>query len=146
MALSNYHVYGGFDVKKRRLIVQRVVKDLRGVKFDALAVRGVSGLLLAPIVAHLLKKHVIVVRKSKNVEESHTNVMVESPITTGTYVVFDDFMASGVTMKTIIDMVKKECPGLTLVGGYCWRPRYTFKTGAAKFNVPDLNKGVGGNE
>lgn len=132
MALSTYHVYGSFDKTKRREIVARVVQELGPVNFDALAVRGVSGLILAPIVAYLLDKHVIVVRKPKAEERSHATTTVESLIETGTYVIFDDFVATGDTARAIRDRITAACPRLVCVGGYVWRPASQFSTTIAK--------------
>ena len=140
MALSGYHVYGSFDKERRKTIVATVVRELKGVDFDALAVRGVSGLIMAPIVAYLLNKHVIVVRKEKTEEFSHASQRVESPIATGKYIVFDDFTGSGKTAKEIMKQVGISCPSLVCVGGYCWAPSRRF---SANLKVPVLNKGEG---
>lgn len=137
MALSTYHTYGSFNKEKRRKIVAKIVKELRNVEFDALAVRGVSGLIMAPIVAYLLNKHVIVVRKPKDVERSHANEIVESPITTGDYVIFDDFVGSGETAREIQRQIRGTCPLLVCVGGYVWVPDRRF--GSSVLNVKDLN-------
>lgn len=139
MALSNYHVYGSFDKDKRKTIVAKVIRELRHIDFDALAVRGVSGLIMAPIVAYLLNKHVIVVRKPKSEEHSHADMLVESPITTGKYVIFDDFVASGNTASEIHKQIKIACPDLVCVGGYVWRPDSHFK-GASVKDIKGLNK------
>lgn len=142
MALSNYHIYGSFDKEKRRKIAKRVVKELKNVEFDALAVRGVSGLIMAPIIAYLLNKHVIVVRKPKSEEHSHANVLVESPIDSGTYIVFDDFVSCGTTAHTIMNEIKKHLPKMKCVGGYCWAPARTFEHHSfTEEGVISLNKG-----
>ena len=140
MGLSSYHVHGSFDKKKRKEIVARVVKELRDVDFDALAVRGVSGLILAPIVAYLLDKYVIVVRKPS--VNSHASESVESPITAGKYVIFDDFVSSGATARAIKEEIDKNYPSLVCVGGYVWLAKRCFdQVGTRDMKVKDLNAG-----
>lgn len=136
MSLSSYHVYGSFDKAKRKTIVSRVVKELRDVDFDAFAVRGVSGLIMAPIVAYLLDKHVIVVRKPKTEEYSHASQLVEVPITEGKYIVFDDFTGSGATAREIMERVRLACPKMECVGGYVWCPDRRFSD---NLKIPVLN-------
>lgn len=135
MSLSGYHSSGSFDVKKREEIIKKCVKELRGYEFDALAVRGVSGLIVGPVVAYLLKKHVIVVRKPNNVESSHASQTIESPINSGVFIIFDDFVGSGRTAVAILEAVITSLPGMTCLGGYSWS-RDQFD------NSNDLLKGV----
>lgn len=137
MALSSYHENGGFNKRKRKAIVKKVIADLKGVDFDAIAVQGVSGLIMGPIVAYLMNKNLVVVRKQG--EKSHASQLVESPVSSGKYVILDDFVNSGTTARTIRDAIKKAHLDMELVGGYCWVPGRRFQL-YPDDEIKDLNK------
>lgn len=76
-----------------------------GVQFDAIAVRGVSGLAFGAPLAYTMKKGLIVVRKTE--ENSHSEVDVEMPelmhkSQSGKYIFVDDFVSSGETMHKVV--------------------------------------------
>lgn len=84
-----------------RLIAQSVA-DLIQVRdaFDAIAVRGVSGLIVGPAVAAALHKQLIVVRKS--LDDSHADVLTEGePYDDYRYIVLDDFICSGDSIRAV---------------------------------------------
>ena len=84
-------------------------------KFNAIAFRGISGALIAPVIAHSLKKEIIAVRKS---EKRHSSSKVEGvgKTTTANYIIIDDLIDSGKTMRDIIDAITKANPRYNLVG------------------------------
>jgi hypothetical protein len=69
-------------------------------KIDAIAFRGMSGALVAPAVASLLGRQLIMVRKPEL--STHSTRRVEGDVTARYYVVVDDFVYSGETLGTII--------------------------------------------
>ena len=77
-----------------------------GVDFDAIAFTGISGAITAPIVAFILHKPLIVVRKQDD-HSTHSSMSVEGDCTALTYIVVDDFFSSGQTLRRIIEEVKK---------------------------------------
>jgi len=77
--------------------VIKMIKD-RGLEFDAIACRGVSGLLIAPIVAMRLNKSLIVVRKG---EDTHSMYTVEGDHGARRYLILDDFIDQGDTVREI---------------------------------------------
>jgi adenine/guanine phosphoribosyltransferase-like PRPP-binding protein len=77
--------------------VIKMIKD-RGLEFDAIACRGVSGLLIAPIVAMRLGKSLIVVRKG---EDTHSMYTVEGDHGARRYLILDDFIDQGDTVRAI---------------------------------------------
>ena len=91
------------DVAKHT--VARVCKLVRqrNIQFDAIACRGLSGLLIAPIVAMRLKKTLLCVRKG---EKTHSPQNVEGDAKAKTYVILDDFIDSGETVSAIVDGIK----------------------------------------
>lgn len=85
--------------------VKWLVQEARVLKFDAIAVRGCSGIVPGTIVAYLLRKPLIIVRKG---ETSHSDVgpagaeiLCDSLPLKFTYVVIDDTRATGATIKAI---------------------------------------------
>jgi orotate phosphoribosyltransferase len=102
------------SIKKAKTFIPKI-------EFDSFAFRGMSGALLAPILAIKCKKHLIMIRKS--IEGSHSNSMVEGYIKTKKFIIIDDFIESGNTVNTIIAEVKRfapnaKCSGILLIGGY----------------------------
>lgn len=74
-------------------------------KFDTIAFRGVSGALVAPILAHKMKKDLISVRK--NTDDSHVRPRhkIEGNIGTESYIIVDDFICTGNTIQAIANEV-----------------------------------------
>jgi adenine/guanine phosphoribosyltransferase-like PRPP-binding protein len=101
----------------RRRIILLAVKEIRasGAEFDAIACTGLSGLLIAPEVARILGKTLIVVRKSDDVH-NHSFSDVEYPAKgeRGTYIFLDDTVASGNTVAYVTRKLRAECVGLYL--------------------------------
>jgi hypothetical protein len=82
--------------------VKETVKKLKphADRFEAIAVRGVSGLLVGPMVASKLGKPWCVIRKPG--EGSHSgHKSVEGWLNFKTYLIIDDLIASGGTLKLI---------------------------------------------
>jgi len=107
--------------------IEDAVRDskiaLEGVEFDTIAFRGMSGALVAPIVARDLKKEIILVRKEKG--DNHSGYTVEGHIGAKKYVILDDFISSGATVREIIKEVQAATPTAELVGGAFytnWKP------------------------
>lgn len=134
MTASSYHggghygdELGWFTSHKYRQKVIKVALRLlrkREKEFDAIAVRGVSGLVVGPLLAHTLKKHLIVVRKPSEKADSHADQLIEGP-TTDTqirYLIVDDFISNGSTVRKIVEEIAKLDGGKHVyVDTYMWR-------------------------
>ena len=99
-------VYG----KEFLSLVPQVVKKLRAIKrkhpFDAIAFTGSSGAALAYPLSYLMKIPLIHVRKA---DDSHySGGLIEGTISSKRYVIIDDFIESGKTVKRIIKNINKE--------------------------------------
>jgi len=94
-------------------------------RFDTIAFRGMSGALIAPIVAHSMKKEIIVVRKETK-EEGHSHHKVEGHLAARKYVILDDFIQGGGTVREIVSRVKDFTSVAEIVGGVFY----------AQFNTP----------
>lgn len=113
-----------FDVKQRTKIVDTAVKKLKRIKskFDAIAFSGMSGALMAPIVAHELGKRVIAVRKPD--EKPHSSHRTEG-VHGDRYIILDDFIFSGDTLKRIKESIEQEAVFGPCVGCYLYSEGYS---------------------
>lgn len=77
-------------------IVTAAMRNLAGVQFDTFVCRGISGILVAPLLARAMSKNFLIVRKPD--ESCHSCSRVEG--TFGHRWIFvDDFIASGNTAR-----------------------------------------------
>jgi len=87
--------------KIRNKIIIKAVCDLRKISkdFDSIACCGVSGLMVVPQIAEILNKNILVVRKN---ERRYSDFATEG-VAPFRYVVIDDLICSGKTIKHIMD-------------------------------------------
>ena len=116
---------------RAKYTVKQVVKMIkaRGLKFDAIACRGVSGLLIAPIVAMRLNKSLIVVRK---VEYTHSPYVVEGDYGARTYLILDDFIDKGATVRNIARNIYAVNKAARCIGFIAYK-RLSWKDSAESF-------------
>lgn len=97
-------------------IVTGAMRNLAGVQFDTFVCRGISGILVAPLLARAMSKHFLIVRKAD--ELSHSYCKVEG--TFGHYWIFvDDFISSGETRRKCQEAVREMvCGPGVFVGTY----------------------------
>ena len=94
--------------------ISHTVAILTKYEFDAIAFRGLSGALIAPVVAMQMGKSLIAVRKG---ESCHSPNMIEGDVNALTYVIVDDFVSSGETCRKIAQHIydvthKAKCIGI----------------------------------
>lgn len=116
--------------KVRNKIIIKAVCDLRKISdtFDSIACCGTSGLMVVPQVAELLNKNIILIRK-KN-EERYSNFAIEG-VRPSRYIILDDLICSGNTVRHIQRSIRDEYNKTKCVGLYCYMPEecaYTAKT------------------
>lgn len=106
--------------KIRNKIIIKAVCDLRKItkEFDSIACCGVSGLMVVPQIAEILNKNILVVRKD---ERRYSDFATEG-VAPFRYVVIDDLICSGKTVKHITDTIKEEYPRARSLGVYCYLP------------------------
>lgn len=119
--------------KYRNKIIMQTYVDLRSkdLEFDAIACCGISGLMVVPQIAELLKKNILVIRKDLN---GYSNFNIEGPHT-NRYIIIDDLICSGNTVKTIMKAIKSEFHKPKCLGIYCYMPEES-----AYRNKPELCK------
>ena len=106
--------------KTRNKIIIKAVCDLRKISdsFDSIACCGVSGMMVVPQIAELLNKNIVVVRKG---ERCYSEFRTEG-VAPFRYIILDDLICSGSTVKYIKKVLKDEYSRSSCVGVYCYLP------------------------
>lgn len=95
-------------------------------RFDTIAFTGISGSAMAFILSHWLDIPLLCVRKKGENSHYHkqTNRLVEGNVKDiKKYVIVDDFISSGSTVKHVIESIRDACPvaecvGMLMYSGY----------------------------
>ncbi len=110
--MSSAYLTHALNPVGRKTIVRRIVSAIKksGVSFNAVACRGVSGLVIAPIIAHYFNKPLVVVRKPGELSQDNCHgfeqIEVSSSKILQYYIIIDDLVSSGETIGTIVDDIK----------------------------------------
>lgn len=116
--------------KVRNKAIIKAVCDLRKIsdEFDSIACCGVSGLMVVPQIAELLNKHIVIIRKPDT--KSYSDFHIEG-VTPFRYIIVDDLVCSGATIRLINNTIYEDCPRAKCIGVYCYMPEecaYTEET------------------
>ena len=95
------------DPERRPGVLAWLEKVLGRLDIDAIAFCGMSGALVAPAVAHELGLNLVMVRKHK----AHSASRVEGSRPIKRYVIVDDLVARGTTVRRILREVEEFSPG-----------------------------------
>jgi adenine/guanine phosphoribosyltransferase-like PRPP-binding protein len=98
-----------------RKTINAVVRVLKGKKYDAIAFTGQSGSLLAGPLAVRLGKPLIMVRK-KAKPVTHSQKEVEGIRNARSYVIVDDVICTGATIRRIRAKIREWSPNAKFVG------------------------------
>ena len=105
------------SVGARKSIINFVTNSLNSIKdYDVILVSGASGLLVGPIVSHLLEKPIGIIRKNQDKEPRHSWREYEGLEHYWKYVVVDDLIDSGETLKRIVDVAHYRNPNSVCAG------------------------------
>ena len=104
--------------KYRNKIIMETYSYLKklDIEYDGIACCGASGMLVVPQIAELLKKNIILVRKELN---GYSDFLVEGANSIR-YIILDDLVCSGGTVKYIIKTIKDETPISKCIGVYSY--------------------------
>lgn len=130
--------------KVRTKIIIKAVCDLRKIadQFDSIACCGTSGLMVVPQIAELLNKNIILIRKKD--EKCYSNFTIEG-VAPFRYIILDDLICSGDTVRHITRTISSEHIRSKCVGLYCYMPEecaYTSETSKLferDYHMPLLN-------
>jgi len=102
--------------KYRNGVIIKAICSLRKIEkdFDSIACCGVSGLMVVPQIAEILNKNIIVVRKG---EQRYSEFFIEG-VAPSNYVIVDDLICSGSTVKSIINNIHDDVPRAKCIGAY----------------------------
>ena len=101
---------------ERHATIQEALGVLRQYEFDSIAFRGVSGAMTAPILAYLMNKNFLAVRKGRSEEYTHSAHEVEGDGRAQRYIIVDDFVADGTTVNCILQAIKRFAPNARCLG------------------------------
>lgn len=103
-------------------LIANARKTLSGQRFDVIACTGISGLVFGPVLAHAMKKRLLIVRKEDDIS-SHSRSDIEAFVKRGDRVLLvDDFRSSGGTLSRMIEKVEEVTDyELLVVGAYLYK-------------------------
>ena len=104
------------EPRLRRELIDRIKHRLSPHNFDAIAFRGLSGALVAPIVALEMEKTLLAVRKKG--DSNHSGRVVEGDYGARRYIILDDFQATGDTVRAIRTAIASAVPSAECIGLY----------------------------
>lgn len=123
ISMNGYSQSGHFQYilprKSADSIISQSLELLWFKHFDTFAFSGLSGAALAPTLAHLMQKELLMIRKNKGKDGSNSEQWVEGYIDANRVVVVDDLIFSGTTMKNIrtgIESDRVRIPRAKVVG------------------------------
>ncbi len=110
--IKSIYLKAFFDLEKRKKLIDISVNLLLPFvnQFEAIVVRGVSGISVGSILAHLLDKPLVIIRKD---ESAHSNLKYEGPTDFSKYLIVDDFYSTGDTLRKIKEQVSIVNPEAT---------------------------------
>lgn len=97
-------------------VIEKCVKALQPFDYDTLAFQGASGIGISMILAHLLHKEIVMVRKVGEPRHAFSRYQVEGFKEVKRYFIIDDLIATGSTAAQVIRGVRKIAPIAELVG------------------------------
>lgn len=126
------HLLNVLDPEQIPTTVRNVLRTIRQskIEFDSIAFSGMSGALIAPIIALRLKKGMLVVRKES--DESHGQPV--EGCHGDSYIILDDFVGMGSTVGHISEQLSE----MRCVGLFLYR-----RSGKAMSEVPAFGCGKG---
>ena len=102
----------------RRKAVVGILDALEDEEFDSVAVSGTSGLGIGSIIAYLKDVGLSVIRKST--ANCHSGNKVETTEVVKRYIIVDDLVDSGKTLRRIVKGMRREHPDAICVGVYLY--------------------------
>lgn len=133
--------YGDLPLRDSKSALRRAREVLKDVDFDTVVATGMSGIPLATLIGHTMRKHVLLVRKADDHSNHHGHSVVGR--LGRRWIFVDDFISSGGTMRRCQQAVKdleegsypKKEPS-TFVGRYLFNNRDGL-TASGIFQTPE---------
>lgn len=128
---SDGYAHAWLDPRELSATLEAAVVFLSTLDFDAIAFRGNSGAVYASPLAIRLNKSLILVRKDTT--STHSSALVEGDKAARTYLIVDDFIASGETVQIIRKEVKRFAPETKYLGTLEMRAFLSWMRGGEAF-------------
>ncbi len=96
---------------------------------------GASGLMVVPQIAEILNKNIVVVRKHN--DPGYSEFIVEG-VAPKKYIIVDDLICSGDTVKHMIRSIKEESGHSVCCGVYCYMKELCAYRKRSELCVKDL--------
>lgn len=122
--------------KVRNKYIIQTLCDIRKLQldFDTIVASGTSGLMIAPPVAELLNKNLCIVRTT---DKCYSEFPVEG-VVPHRYIIIDDLICSGNTVKRILREMKEHAPRGICMGVYSYISEECAYRNAPKLCFRDL--------
>lgn len=131
------------DLFKRTVNV--MVKVFKTLDFDAIAFRGMSGSLFAPVIAQKLGKKLVMVRKDG--DGNHSGMLTEGWRMTDKVVIIDDLISTGETMNRLIADLNRSRrntlegkEGVKLVGVFLYHDCNQYADGVPNYALKEESR------
>lgn len=113
------HLNHSSTVDCQKILVNDICDLLEPIEytFDYIVVSGVSGLLVGPVIAYLLDKQIVVVRKTKGDHSTHTVEFLPEE-TDFSYLILDDLVCSGDTLKRMVRQMPADSTCVSVLTYY----------------------------
>ncbi len=104
--IQSSYLKDALDIKTLPKVVTQLANAIleKQLDFNAIAFRGMSGALVTPMLCRRLNKGMIVCRKES--EQSHGDAC-EGFLIGGNYIIVDDFISGGSTVRGIDETIEK---------------------------------------
>lgn len=110
------HLAPVLNRRTRDATVKKCIEVLLNHDFDTLAFSGMSGAGIGFVLAHILHKEVILIRKPGEPRRAGMTYFNEGYKDAKRYVIIDDLISTGTTAARVIRGVRELCPNAFLVG------------------------------
>lgn len=123
-------------MKLWNVIVDNLVELIKStnVQFDTIVFRGNSGTLIAPVIASRLGKEILMVRKPN--DKSHSFSLLEGNCDIKKYIIIDDFMDTGETIREILSAVKNGISNAQCVHFFGYMGTRWISNKLFKYSIP----------
>ncbi len=111
--------------------LDRAARALSAVEFDSIAATGLSGIVFAAALSVKIGKPAIYVRKLET-PHTHSSRTVEGPDSIYSFVIVDDFVSTGATVRRIVGAVAGQYgESAKCVGVYAYTKDYPWEMPAS---------------
>jgi len=102
-----FGTYFGPAMESTEVLLRNAKRILVDVDFDTIVCTGASGMVFAPLLAHRMKKNLLIVRKDDDVN-NHSGARNRFVGTMGERWLFvDDFIDTGATLDRVMGQIRK---------------------------------------